>query len=93
MIFTNAGGGLSVGDGDILRSVIVTHRDTDTQSYVLFMLTFASSVVSASLGCTKCLKVGVAAIIGDDGPLCSGRFFLAFCGKRFFLQLYIYLNM
>ena len=84
MIFTNAGGGLSIGDGEILRSVIVTHRDTDTQSYVLFMLTFASSVVSASLGCTKCLKVGVAAIIGDDGPhegMSSGRFVLAFFGK------------
>merc|ERR1719282_1181991 len=64
---------------DVLRSVIVD--EYDSQSLTLFWLTFVSSVLSASLGMTKCLKVGVAAPMGEDGPLdgmLSGRFVIGF---------------
>ena len=71
-------------DDDVLRSAIV--NTSDSQSFVLFILTFVSSVLSASLGTTKCLKVGVAAPMGEEGPLdamLSGRFVVGFIGKYF----------
>ena len=40
--------------------------------------------MSGALGCTKAIKGGVAATMGDDGPfegLCSGRFIIAFFGN------------
>ena len=42
--------------------------------------------MSGAFGCTKAIKGGVAATIGEDGPfegLCSGRFIVAFLGKLF----------
>ena len=66
----------------VLGSAIYDYGDI--KSIVLFYLTYISSIASAAFGCTKCLKVGVAATIRDEGPfegLCSGRFFIAFCGK------------
>ena len=71
-------------DDGVLQSVIFGHNDT--KAIVLFSLTFASSIVSGALGCTKAIKGGVAATMGDDGPfegLCSGRFIVAFLGKFF----------
>ena len=71
-----------VQNDGVLRSVIFS--DNDTKAKVLFFLTFASSIVSGALGCTKAIKVGVAATMGDDGPfegLCSGRFIVAFLGN------------
>ena len=68
------------GDDGVLSSIIFN----DSQSKVLFSLTFASSILSASLGCSKAMMLGVASIIGDDGPfegILSGRFVLAFWGK------------
>ena len=52
--------------------------------FSLFFLTFASSIFSGAFGCTKAIKGGVAATMGDDGPfegLCSGRFLVCFLGK------------
>ena len=74
---------ISRPDG-VIRSTIIDSNDT--QSMVLFYLTYVSSIASAAFGCTKCLKVGVASIMGEDGPfdgLCSGRFLVAFFGKYF----------
>ena len=82
---------INIGPGDeVLSSVIVNQNDN--QSLVLFLLTFATSILSASLGCTKCLKVGVAATIGDDGPLdglFTGRFLIAFFGKYLFTECFV----
>ena len=64
-----------------LRTVIVDY--SSSQSKLFFFLTFFSSVFSASLGLAKCLKNGVARIIGPGGPmdgLLSARFILAFFG-------------
>ena len=77
------------GSDTVLRSVII--NNSLIQSEVLFGLSFASSIISASLGTTKCLKVGVSAPIGEvEG---SARFLVAFFGKYIFLsqkQLYIH---
>ena len=78
------------GDG-VLSSVTLGNDHT---SKVLFLLTFASSIVSGGFGCTKALHVGVAAIMGDDGPLeglCTGRFIVACFGKTFNIDS-VYIN-
>ena len=51
---------------------------------LVFVSTFISSWISASLGLAICLKVGAAGVIGQEGPgdgLLSGRFILAFFGN------------
>ena len=56
--------------------------NTEFERWV-FWLTVLSSWISASLGLAKCLKIGVAGVIGQKGPfdgLLSGRFVLAFFG-------------
>ena len=35
----------------------------------LFLITYSSSIISASFGMAKCLKVGVARTIGQEGML------------------------
>ena len=52
-----------------------------------FYITFTISALSASLGLAKALKVGVARVVGSDGPfdgLCSAKFLVAFLGYYVF---------
>ena len=54
------------------------------EDFLMFILTFTTSVISASFGLSKCLKVGAASIISDKGPLdglLSLRFILSLFGK------------
>ena len=36
---------------------------------VLFFVTFSTSLLAAGLGMAKCLKLGVARIMGEGGPI------------------------
>lgn len=52
----------------------------DYKSTILFYATFATSIISASLGLAKCLLCGVARTISADGltdGILSGRFLVA----------------
>ena len=56
----------------------------------VFWLTFLSSWISSSFGLAKCLKIGVAGVIGQKGPfdgLLSGQFVLAFFGNPKVMEL------
>ena len=74
---------LDSGGDEVLRDAILGSDDMDA----LFYMTFASSILSASIGTTKSLKIGMAAITADDGPsegLCLGRYLVALGGKYHF---------
>ena len=48
--------------------------------------------MSGAFGCTRVIKGGVGATMGDDGPfegLFSGRFLVAFLGNFFVLIDYV----
>ena len=52
----------------------------DYKSIILFYATLGTSIISASLGLTKCLLYGVARTISQDGSgdgILSGRFLVA----------------
>ena len=58
--------------------------------FFLFFITFGISVLSASLGLAKCLKIGVCRTMGEGGPaggLLSGKFLLAMIASAAFLVL------
>ena len=73
----------------MLYDEVILFRDDKSLEFLnddsgMFTLTFSTSVISASFGLSKCLKVGAASIISDKGPLdglLSLRFILSFCGK------------
>jgi len=46
---------------------------------ILFFVAYATSILTASLGLSKCLKIGPCRVLGEGGALgglCSGRFIL-----------------
>ena len=69
---------------ETLARKLIGQTFTKSISNVLFTMTFLSSAFAASFGLTKSIKVGVANIIGQNGPcqgLMSGRFIITFFGK------------
>ena len=79
-------GSVSVGHNTSLHTIIF--GDFSLQSTILFYVTFATSIISASLGLAKCLLYGVARTISADGfldGLLSGRFMIAFFTSGFTL--------
>ena len=76
----------SVGHNTSLHTIIF--GDFSLQSTILFYVTFATSIISASLGLAKCLLYGVARTISADGfldGLLSGRFLIASLASGFIL--------
>jgi hypothetical protein len=54
-------------------------------NYFFFFLAYSTSIVSSSLGLSKCLKVGPCKILGENG-FCSVRFILLFLSMCFTLD-------
>jgi hypothetical protein len=54
-------------------------------SYYMFFITYATSIVSSSIGLAKCLKVGPCRVLAESS-LCSGRFLLLFLSMGFTLD-------
>ena len=63
MIVTDGGGGLS------LPEIIFNENSAIFDAQAEFFTTYATSIISASLGLAKCLKNGVARPIGPGGCL------------------------
>ena len=83
---------LIAGGDEVLRALI--YDENSTQSMVLFWITLAISVISSGFGLTKCLMVGVASTMADNGPaegLLSCKFLLGICGKLSLISLISYL--
>ena len=66
-----------------LRNIIFNEDSAFFNAHAEFFTTYATSIISASLGLAKCLKNGVARPIGPGGcldGLLSCRHLLAFFG-------------
>ena len=74
--------------GGSLRNIIANEDSALFHAGIEFMTTYATSIISASLGLAKCLKNGVARPIGPGGcldGLLSCRHLLAFFASGFCL--------
>ena len=81
------------GSNNSLNYIIFNEDSAIFNPYAEFLTTYATSIISASLGLAKCLKNGVARPIGPGGRLdglLSCRHLLAFfaCGLCFGAKIF-----